>query len=423
MPISLTRQARLRIKELLEAIDSQRVPYRNFVASWSNSFGTLSVGKHGLDTISEIADELRNVSSLATFPKDYLTSEIAREYLKHPSQPLVTLAALLETLTQGYSRQQAFVPIWGFEITDDFSLRFGEHVLIKLGEDGFKKQILDPFESFRSAVGPVEFAKELAHIKKSYEHISAVPVLIVTYMGSARGAKDVVDPIATRVSEIMQFLVAWKTVRDRAPVIHHSGAYFGRFMSIMPVLSRDSDMQPFALNSPNIRGFPYGATLNADDVKFFTEAGFLGVLPQVLSNPSRGHGAFSLLLRAIQLFSDGERAISSRQALISYVGACDVLFGKKDAAELYTCAGMAAAAMTPFLETFKRCKRLYGARSDAAHLGVTPTGVEDARYFSMNSIRYVSVNRSELSNKRKIRDWLAPYVDQVRASLRTADVV
>jgi hypothetical protein len=79
---------------------------------------------------------------------------------------------------------------------------------------------------------------------------------------------------------------------------------------------------------------------------------------------------------------------------------------------------MAASTTASFPETFERCKVLYGARSDAAHSGVTPIGVDEARSYALNSIWYVSANRAKLPNKRAIRAWLAQYAQRITKKAR-----
>ena len=65
-----------------------------------------------------------------------------------------------------------------------------------------------------------------------------------------------------------------------------------------------------------------------------------------------------MLLRAIQLFADGERAVSLRQAIISYIGSRDTLFGRKGAAEQYTCTGMALRIGGDFKSAYEAAKWL-----------------------------------------------------------------
>jgi hypothetical protein len=341
-----------------------------------------------------------------------LRQVVAHAHIDFTDDATKAVEVIEQHLREYFGHQTAFVPFWGIHLDDGVVLDFGAFRLIKLGESGLDREILTPFLEFRSGVGEEQLSRDLAMVRKDYEHVPNVPILPIDYDGAAEGADEFVAPIAERIAEALQFLAAWViNGRSYVRIIDHRGAYFGRFMTIMPVLTRDTNrMAPWRLDSPNVRGYPYGPTISADAVAYFKDAGFLELLPSVPSGPSRGDSISSILLRAIQLFSDGERAVSYRQAMIAYVGACDALFGKKDAADLYTCAGMAAASEQDFETAFREAEVLYEARSEAAHRGITPDSIGSARRYAMISIRYVVKHKAQLTNKREIRKWIAPHV-------------
>jgi hypothetical protein len=119
------------------------------------------------------------------------------------------------------------------------------------------------------------------------------------------------------------------------------------------------------------------------------------------------------LLRAVRLFAEGERAVSERQAIVSYVGACDALFNHKDKPTLYVTAGMAATSNSRFEDALEVADRLYEERSGSVHLGIEPTSVPVARRFALNAIGYVAAHLDELPTKKAIRTWIEPHVEHV----------
>jgi hypothetical protein len=412
-PVTISNAARKRMQRYLRSMLAHRVSPADAIAVWSSGTGTLALGLDGYKALSAIVHDLRRDVALRTYPPNYLRSVIAHSAISASWNETAIVQVVVSTLQSDFGQQRAFVPLWGLHIEPSILLDFGPYKLRTLGETGFVDEILKPLQQIREELGPDQVASDTTAITKDYIHIPQIPALIVDYTGSSEGAEDFVAPIVERVAEVLQFLVArsLRNGRNDAKIIDHRGAYFGRFESIMPVVSRDLDRSvPTKLDSPNLRGNPWGPTLTMADVDHFRSIGALDWLAAIPEGPRGRDDVTDMLLRAIQLFADGERAVSLRQAMIAYVGVCDTLFGREGAAERYTCTGMALSLDGDFRSGYKAAKSLYESRSSAVHRGLTPDGVGPARQIAYRSLEYVMKNKGWLSSKKAIRAWLEPHV-------------
>jgi len=410
----LTKKISKNLSQLFGQIWACRTTHNDAVASWNNSLGSLGIDSDGYMAMRCAAELLKGISAWRTYPHKVLENKVAFALIEYGTASQDAVNNVESNLIEGLGHQRAFVPFWGLYLEDGIAINFGKYRFKKLGEFGMNEQIIKPFAEFRSGVEESEYASDIAHVSKTLQHISTMPILIVDFFGTAEGARDFVAPIAEHVAEFLQFVTGWSLQnRHEVKIIDHRGAYFGRFMTIMPVLSREAtSKEPYALEMPNIRDNPYGAELTNEQYKELQQIGIETLLPIVAEGSRRGNDVKTMLLRAIQLFSDGERAVSQRQAIVAYVGACEALFGKKDEATLFTCAGMAAAMEADFKSSFKFATFLYKSRSEAVHSGMTPVDVEPARKCAKQSIQYVMNNRESLPHKQAIRKWLEPYVER-----------
>lgn len=371
---------------------------------WSTNLGALSVGASGYRSISTVADQLKSESTWSTYPHGYLMRVVAHSLIAAHADTTKTLELIESTLNEGFGHQRAFVPFWGFHLTDGLALDFGPYRLAQIGEERYEQEVLDPVRRVRSA-SKEQVEEEVAYFRKHTQHVANVPVLIVEYDGAGEGATDHVDPIAEHIGEFMQFAVGGFTARKDVKIIDHRGDYFGRFTSIMPVVSDEP-----ALRTPNLRGNPYGGKFGQSEADRLRKSGILDLLPKVPTGPSEGKAVDDMLLRAIQLLADGERATSQRLAMVGYVGACDTLFGKRDDAQRYTCTGMALAFGGDFAENYKLAVEQYDKRSRSAHQGFSPEELLPARRFAYSSVMYVSERKATLNGKKAIRAHIEPHV-------------
>jgi hypothetical protein len=173
----------------------------------------------------------------------------------------------------------------------------------------------------------------------------------------------------------------------------------------MPVVSDEP-----VLYVPNLRRSPYGGLLGTWHSDALNNMGILDLLPKVPAGPSEGDDVDDMLLRAIQMVADGERATSQRLAMVGYVGACDTLFGKRGQATRYTSAGMAVAMEGDFALNYDLALEQYDKRSRSAHDGFSSEELLPARRFAYKSIAYVSQRKATLTNKEAIHAHIEPHV-------------
>lgn len=392
-----------RLLALVEAVNEGRSSAAGAYASWSTQAGDIHLSVDGLRSLSEAVEILRRRGAYRTYPRNHLMRVVVHSLLNHPNDPLAALKHAEFQLDSRIGRQRAFVPFWGFHLIDNLALDFGAYRLMQLGRDRYEHEIIENVRKFRVSSNDLE--GDLARLREATEHIANVPVLLVEYEGASAGAAEYIDPIADRVAEFMQFATGVLMPREDVKVVDHRGGYFGRFTSVMPVMSDEP-----SLSLPNLRGNPYGARFGDEGRRWLESASLLELLPKVPAGPTEGRGVDDMLLRAIQLIADGERAISQRQAIVAYVGACDVLFGKRDDAQRYTCTGMALAAGGDFETAFPFANEQYDKRSRSAHDGLSPEEASPARRFAYLSVAYVAARRGTLTSKRAIRAHIEPYV-------------
>jgi len=390
------------IRELLK----HRVSHRESVASWNDNRGSLHLDSVGLATITEIADEIGSSSRLKNAPRNFLRRAIAISTLEAGFAPEDAVIEIERLLTEDYGKHIAYVPFWGLHLGEGVRLSFGDYELKQIGDDGFENEILKPFLEMRSELAPEIVESDVRSLKQTLQHVPNVPVLVFRYEGLVAAAAETVRPIAERVADMLQFLIAPVVDRRTIHIIDHRGVYFGRFSTIMPVVSFDPDTTKMQrLARPNIRENPWGPKLPKDVVDDFLKSDTLGILNAIPLEPSKGESVRNKVVRAIRSFADGERAISGRQAIISYVGACEVFFGHREHAERYTCMGM-ALVLGNTEESHKLTRKIYEQRSLAAHAAIEPALVGPARRIAYQTIRYMLEHAKTLSSKDKIRAWI-----------------
>jgi hypothetical protein len=393
------------LRDLLDAVLSEVVSSKDVTGLWSNERGSLSVGAAGYKSISDAADVLNSESVWSTYPRGFLMRVVAHALIDEHDDTAKAIDNIEARLNSGLGHQRALVPFWGFHLIGGLEMRFGPYLLTQLGERGYEKEVLDHVRLIRSEMRSEEVDEEVAYARKHTAHIANVPVLIVKYHGGGEGAADLVDPIAEHVGEFMQFATGGSTNRNDVKIIDHRGDHFGRFTSIMPVVSDEP-----ALQTLNLRGNPYGAKFGPKEEQVLRQLGVLDLLSKVPAGPSEGKDVDDMLLRAIQLLADAERATSQRLAMVGYIGACDVLFGKRDDAQRYTCTGMALAVGGDFARNYALASEQYEKRSRSVHQGFSPEELIPARRFAYSSILYVSERRSSLTGKKAIRNHIDPHV-------------
>jgi len=233
--------------------------------------------------LEKIVELLSGVSELKTYPDRYLKRLVVDSVIDNGENIAEIVSALQRSLNESFGHHTAFVPFWGFHIEDDISLQFDRYRLCKLGEEGFQREILLPFQQFRAGVEKSQLNDEIKHIMKQYEHIRNVPILAIGYHGASEGAKEFVSTIAQHVAEFLQFAMASSArLREDVKIIDHTGTYFGRFTSCMPVLSRDHENStPNRLSGPNLRRNPWGPKLTKDVLDDLKDLGAIDLLVDV----------------------------------------------------------------------------------------------------------------------------------------------
>lgn len=412
----LSNETRSRAKRLLEIMLRQAAHGADSFSIWSTKNGSLTLNLVGTRLVTETARTFQKVDAWKSYPVRFIERLIAFTAIERRPDVDAIIAEVERSLVEDSGKHRTFVPFWGFNLEDDVVLNVGPYAVNVLGEDGFEREVLRPFADFRS-VGGRDLADEIKRAKKDFRHVSARPGLVIEYEGVADSATDAVAPVGERVSEFLQFVVGVLTP-DRADIriIDHRGAYVGRYSTFMPVLSTiGGAASPNALSSPNLMKNPAGPTIDGDAAAWLLRSPLARLLPHALDEPGRNSKAtMTFVLRAVRLFADGERAVSERQAIVSYVGVCDALFNHKEQPTLYVTAGMAATSNSQFKDALEVADRLYEERSGSVHLGIEPTSVPVARRFALNAIGYVAAHLDKLPNKKAIRKWIEPHVEHAQ---------
>lgn len=125
----------------------------------------------------------------------------------------------------------------------------------------------------------------------------------------------------------------------------------------------------------------------------------------------------NLIRIAVASFAEGERAVSKRQKIVSYVAAVEVFFNEdgrdivRDIAE--SVAFLVGKNVTQRREIILRIKDLYQMRSDAAHVATEPAHVWEERLIVMRLLAELIGRRAEFRTRKNLKDW----VNQKRLSV------
>ncbi len=407
--MGFSKKQRTRLLALLREISSyaERDTSHNFVFAVRGRGITLDFD--GYEVLARAANEIRDSAEWAgSYPQDFVINVIVGA-LVWTSSFEDALLQIERELTEGLSIFNAYVPLFGIRLDDDVRISFGPYQVRNLSDEDYNADLLGAVER-----GTSELPEELRHsvldrFRKHAGEVRSLPVLIVPYRGSIEGARGIVAPIAGRICEFIQFCLALQVDRANVQIVEYRGAYEGRYMTVMPVVSAEG-----WYSLPNLRGNPYAPVLSQKDLLELSRLGILAFAEHLAEPVRAGHDIVALVQRSIQQVADAERAFSDRQAITSYVSACEVFFSRTLRTSAWVTAGMATSLASrgmPLQEARDLSKAIYEERSQVVHEGISPTRTLEARNVAVQCILEMIARRDQLDGRAAIRRWIEPYVD------------
>ncbi len=116
-----------------------------------------------------------------------------------------------------------------------------------------------------------------------------------------------------------------------------------------------------------------------------------------------------LIFLAITNFAEGERAVSPRQKILSYVTALELFFNERSASTQAVVEGVAFLAGKRYTQRkaiMERIAEMYDLRSRVSHSGVAPEEIAVDRRIVLDMILRMISLRGSLKSKDDVRDWI-----------------
>jgi len=413
----LTRNNRSKLARLIEAIHANaQVRPKDDVATFSRYGRGFSLDVTGYRTLQEATATLQTVPPWnEAYTADVLQTRIIDAIFAGGETVDDLVTFINDALNADCKHLRAYVAFSGFHLEPDVEINIGKYTLRVLGESGFEEEIIGRLNLHMAGPNWTEEEREnerqrmRGYLKKHPN----LPILVVEFHGSIEAAQKQVDPIAEGVGLFMQFCIGALTDRyyDNPIIVDHRGRFTGDFAAYMPVMTLEFDQLSF----PNLRGFPYDCVISKSDVERLESTGIVALAEQFISPPSTTPNAVQKLLhRAMCAFADAERAVSPLSRIAAYVTACEVFFSQKIRTEAWVTTGMALSNAgndgRDFEQQLALAQAIYEDRSKAVHAGFEPEHVYLARKMALGSIEAMIRKQHELPTRRKIKEWLEPYV-------------
>jgi hypothetical protein len=301
------------------------------------------------------------------------------------------------------------IPISGLQIPDAGQFDFGNGIVLRqLDAAGFKEVVENPIQQWFDRTAYPEEDKQ----RGIDEQLTVAEIFRDSLCVTFRSNVDVEltsERVRASAVPVVDFLQYCASQFARPPDIRFVVEYRGDFGNgwFRPFLMVDA--AGFSLQ--NLREDVKIGTFifNDDAISRLRAVGLLEcaglfAAPQVTEYED-------LIRIAIASFAEGERAVSKRQKIVSYVTAIEVFFNEKagdivrDIAE--SVAFLIGKNVTQRREIISRIKDLYQMRSDAAHVATEPSEVWEERFIVMRLLGELVGRRRDFRTRTDLKKWVS----------------
>lgn len=335
-----------------------------------------------------------------------LRLRLARLLISYPGDGLPEL--LVDSMAAELDRERfAFtvtLPLQGIEIDESVTLDFGPIELRQFDERVFEERVLRPLKRIvdRSAIPADQKGPALESQLKIAEPMRQA--VCVTFRSDVDRdlTLELLSQQTVPVVDYLQFCASVLSPPSWRHVVEFRGDFAQRAFRPALLLSAD-EFSVVNISSGPLARFRLGEA-EVEKLKA------LGVIDCArLFGPGERNEYEDLLFLAITNFAEGERAVSPRQKILSYVTALELFFNERSASTQAVVEGVAFLAGKNYdrrKAIIERIDQMYDLRSRVSHSGVAPEEIESDRQIVLDMILRMISLRGRFASKGDVRDWI-----------------
>jgi hypothetical protein len=296
------------------------------------------------------------------------------------------------------------LPLQGIEIFGDVALDFGPIELRQFDDELFDERVIAPLKRIVHASAMADDKKADA-LKHQLEYAAPMRhAVCVTFQSHVDRdlTLELLSQQTLPVVDYLQFCASILSPPSWRHVVEFRGDYTHHTFLPAVLLSADG------FTVLNISTGPMGNfRLDDDGFKMLSALGVVDCAR--LFGPAERNEYEELLFLAITNFAEGERAVSPRQKILSYVTALELFFNERTASTQAVVEGVAFLAGKNYNQRkgiIEQIERMYDRRSRVSHSGVAPKEIESDRAIVLDMILRMISLRGTFTTKEDIRNHI-----------------
>jgi hypothetical protein len=355
--------------------------------------------------LKAVVRKLIKTGELEKHPYDVVEDRVLTEILHlQPGGKKAPALAVVQALKKLVRTWRVIIPLSGLTLDDDVTIDFGQTIqLVRLNEASFEREVMSADAHVLEGKPGAESI--LSAHQRLLGWMRNSPCVVFYFNGVHESIRSQI--LETRVQPIVDFIQYCVTIRSlqgQNPVIDATGRFSHQPSKYYPLIAVD------AFFMHNLTG-GRTAELTRKDIRVLKKQGVIQLAPIFATELTDDDESYDALLRrAIENFSDGERSLSPRQRVMSYITCLEVFFNSPELTEHAVCCGVAYAFSDDPLtmkQYYLAVKSMYGDRSLVAHRGRMPKQLAECRRIAMHTILRMISRRGEFTNKVALDDWRA----------------
>lgn len=329
--------------------------------------------------------------------------------LESDSDIETAIAKMTEEMDQAQPRYRAIVPISGIVLaTGRSELDFGGSVsLIQFSPQLFEKVFVEPLRRVVATVTNVAPDERENVVQRQVKRLEQMQTALCVSFESATDkekTEELIEASALPVVDFLQFCVSIFSNETWRYIIDYRGHYAQRSMRPSIVMAVDGSH----ISTPITATGPMGIfRLDQEKVAELRRLQVLDVAR--LFGPDKRNEYEDMLHLAITNFAEGERALSPRQKILSFVSSCELFFTQKSETTRAVKEGVAYVMghnSAQRLHLIKYIEEMYDVRSSTSHAGQSPGEIAQYRLAVLNVILAMVARRHQFNSRADLDRWL-----------------